>query len=140
MLVLFALTLREGVWSIRVDPPTNHGKLHVHIWRKKGRGTYSWNDDGSRHDKCRFPNSENDIKAAKRLAAKHLGIPESHLSFITMLSGVKYVEIHVHNSHAESPDGNDDHVVLDVEIRAEVALLRGRGGRIHVLVIARDQP
>ena len=81
---------KDGPWTIRVDRP--HGdqpyhRRHVHISRKGLKGAYSWNEDGSRHDKHRFPPTAQSIVAAKRYAAEALGIDSGSLSFITSISG-----------------------------------------------------
>lgn len=77
------LTLREGPWIIHIHGPhTAKGHRHIHMKRRKLDGEYSWNIDGTRHDEHRFPKTENSIKAAKKMAAKHLGIDPSILHFI----------------------------------------------------------
>jgi hypothetical protein len=82
--VLFACWVSEGKWEIRVDHQhLPDGKRHVHI-RKRGRkGEYSWNEDGSRHDKHRFPVSESMIGKAKKIAADRLSVPIDSLKFLT---------------------------------------------------------
>ncbi len=82
--LLFALWIKEGMWKVRVDraqPPW--GKLHVHIRRGRGaKGEYSWNEDGSRHDKHKFPVSEDMIGKAKEIAAERLKVPKECLKFL----------------------------------------------------------
>ena len=81
---------KDGSWTIRVDAP--HGnqpyhRRHVHICKKGLKGAYPWNEDGTRHDKHRFPPSEQSIVAAKRYAAEALGVDADSLSLITSISG-----------------------------------------------------
>lgn len=83
--LLCCLIRRDGDWTIRVDPPhgpQEHHRKHVHIKKRGLQGEYSWNMDGSRHDKHRFPPSEACISAARRHAALALGIPVASLSFL----------------------------------------------------------
>jgi len=134
--VLFALTLREGAWIIQIHGPhVAQGKRHVHITTKKLRGKYSWNVDGSRHDKHRFPDSENAIKAAKRLAAKHLGIPEQQLSMLSMLPSATVIEIHIDSDQPIDREADVVLVALHPEVVAQVAILGGRGGRVYVVLL-----
>ncbi len=82
--MLFALTLKEGPWCIRIDGPHSaEGQRHIHLTRSRLRGEYSWNVDGSRHDEHRFPESGKALKAAKRVAAAHLNVPESRLALLS---------------------------------------------------------
>ncbi len=136
MRVLFALTLREGAWIIQIHGPhVAEGKRHVHITTKKVRGTYSWNVDGSRHDKHRFPKSENAIKAAKRLAANHLGIPERQLSFLTTLPSAEVIEIHIDSDQPVGQKADVVIVALHPEVVTQVAFLGGRAGRVYVALL-----
>lgn len=77
--------MQHGEWEIRLD--AQHiagGKRHIHVRRRKKRkGEYSWNDDGTRHDKHKFPVNEDMIGQAKVIAAEKLGIPISSLEFLT---------------------------------------------------------
>ena len=72
---------------MRIDGPHQpNGKRHVHVRRKRGRkGEYSWNEDGSRHDKHKFPVNEGMIEKAKDIAASKLGVPIGSLQFLTGL-------------------------------------------------------
>ena len=88
--LLYCLQKKVGDWTIRIDQP--HGqrqfnRKHVHISKKGLPGEYSWNEDGTRHDKLRFPASGQCIEAAKRHASTALGIPVSSLQFLTAESG-----------------------------------------------------
>jgi hypothetical protein len=60
---------------------------HIHIDRRGLGGRYSWNVDGSRHDKHSFPKSEKWIERAKALAAPRLGVPVSTLQFLAGVGG-----------------------------------------------------
>lgn len=77
-------------WLVRVDSKhgdKNYHRKHVHISKKGIRGEYSWNVDGTRHDKHNFPKNEKSIEKAKELAANALSVPVSSLAFITAISG-----------------------------------------------------
>ena len=88
--ILCCLISKIGDWTIRVDSPHGsaaHSKKHVHITKKKLKGEYSWNIDGTRHDEHRFPATEKSIAKAKEHAASALGVPVSSLSFIVAEPG-----------------------------------------------------
>jgi len=77
------LTVKKGPWEIRIDSPhVASGSKHIHISCIKLDGEYSWNIDGTRHDRHKFPGDEKWIKKAKYLASVHLGVPESTLQLI----------------------------------------------------------
>ncbi|EGU4189944.1 hypothetical protein HWU03_004149 [Vibrio parahaemolyticus] len=95
--VLHAQIANHKGWSVRVD--SRHGdkdyhRKHVHISKKGIKGEYSWNDDGTRHDKHNFPNNEKSIGKAKKLAADALSVPVSSLEFITAISGGIWYKFH----------------------------------------------
>lgn len=81
----FACWVSNGEWEIRLDGPHQpSGERHIHIRRKRGsKGEYSWNADGSRHDKHRFPISEGMIGKAKEIAAEKLRVQVDSLAFLT---------------------------------------------------------
>jgi hypothetical protein len=86
----FFLTTRVGDWTIRIDGA--HGtdpsaRRHVHIIKRRKKGEWSWNEDGTRHDKRRFPVSSDCIAAAKRHASEVLNVPIDSLQFICAESG-----------------------------------------------------
>lgn len=85
--IFFACWVSTGEWEVRLDGPHQpNGKRHVHVRRKRGRkGEYSWNEDGSRHDKYKFPVNEGMIGKAKDIAASKLGIPIGSLELLTGL-------------------------------------------------------
>ncbi|WP_319557686.1 DUF6367 family protein [Thiomicrorhabdus sp.] len=87
MPIFLACWVAEGEWEVRVDGPHQaNGQRHVHIRRKRGRkGEYSWNADGSRHDKHRFPVNEGMITRAKVIAAGKLRVPVDSLQMLTNL-------------------------------------------------------
>ena len=88
--LLYCSTKSSGDWTIRVDQPhgsKHYHRKHVHVAKKGLAGEYSWNIDGTRHDKKNFPVSEKCISAAKQHAASALRIPISSLQFITAESG-----------------------------------------------------
>lgn len=94
-IILHSLIIKTGSWTIRIDPP--HGDKeydykHVHILKKRLNGEYSWNEDGSRHDKHKFPNQEKYIEKAKELAAKALNLPTGTFQLITINKGkIRYI-------------------------------------------------
>jgi hypothetical protein len=96
--MFFACWVSQGEWEIRVDVPRQpKGQRHVHIRRRKNRkGEYSWNEDGSRHDKHRFPVSEGMIGKAKEIAARKLRVPVGSLEMLTGLPRGGHVGI-THN-------------------------------------------
>lgn len=85
--IFFACWVSTGEWEVRLDGAHQPiGKRHVHVRRKRGRkGEYSWNEDGSRHDKHKFPANEGMIVKAKEIAANNLRVPISSLSFLNVL-------------------------------------------------------
>lgn len=88
--------MKVGPWRIRIDKrhgPEAHHQEHVHISRNGLKGEYSWNKDGTRHDKHRFPASEQQINRAKELAASTLNIPQSTLQFVTAIDGGTRVSV-----------------------------------------------
>ena len=104
--ILMFLTLREGPWTIHIHGPrTAEGHRHIHIKRKKLGGEYSWNIDGKRHDKHRFPKTDNSIKAAKELAAKHLGIDSSILHFI-VAEPIVHMELFIEKEQSQPKGGH----------------------------------
>lgn len=85
--IFLAYWMREGEWEVRIDGPhIPEGQRHIHIRRKSGRkGEFAWNKDGSRHDKGKFPKSEEMIGRAKEIAARKLGVPIDSLQFLSCL-------------------------------------------------------
>jgi len=85
--IFFACWVSIGEWEVRLEGPhQSDGMRHVHVRRKRRRkGEYSWNEDGSRHDKHKFPANEKMIGKAKEIAANKLGVPVSSLSFLSGL-------------------------------------------------------
>ena len=86
----YSTTTKVGPWRVRVDKAhgrEGHHQEHVHISRIGIKGEYSWNSDGSRHDKHKFPNSQRGIAKAKRIAAEALNVPHTSLQFVTSLTG-----------------------------------------------------
>jgi hypothetical protein len=84
--LLLAYWVRDGEWEVRIDGPHINpplGQRHVHIRKRRGsKGEYSWNSDGTQHDKGNFPKNEKDIEAAKRIAADRLKINANTLKFM----------------------------------------------------------
>lgn len=95
--IFFASNAKVGKWIVRVDKPRTSNKydqLHVHVTRSKLKGEYSWNLDGSRHDKHRFPTNEHGIVKAKELAAEALNAPVHTLQLLTVLPDRFRLSIH----------------------------------------------
>lgn len=112
--------MKAGPWRIRIDKrhgPEAHHQEHVHISRNGLKGEYSWNKDGTRHDKHRFPTSEQQINRAKELAASALNIPQSTLQFITAINGGARVSV------SAVPDSARARSVLSVYIRLDQRLV-----------------
>lgn len=96
IVTFFCFAHQIGSWNIRIHSP--HGNVpnaqrHVHITKRGLGGEYSWNIDGTRHDNHRFPQNDQCIKAAKKHAAKSLGIPIYELHFIVQLPGKHRVSV-----------------------------------------------
>lgn len=85
--IFYACWMTRGQWEIRVDSRhQDRGHTHIHIRRRRNaKGEFSWNADGTRHDKHRFPVSEAMIGKAKEIAANELKIPITSLEFLTGL-------------------------------------------------------
>ena len=84
------LIQKEGDWTVRLDSPhgpKDYHKRHVHIEKRGLAGAYSWNIDGTRHDRHRFPASEKCIEAAKDKAARVLRVPVDSLEFVVSERG-----------------------------------------------------
>ncbi len=87
---------QDGPWMIRVDKQLGDGRhhqRHVHVTHKRLKGEYSWNADGTRHDKGRFPESEKHIMKARELASEKLGIPETSLQFLIQEEGGNTINV-----------------------------------------------
>jgi uncharacterized protein DUF6367 len=67
-------------WSLRLDPqrPEMKQQRHVHVAKSKyinsKTNQFSWNQDGTRHDRKTFCKSKNGIETAKRIAGDALGV------------------------------------------------------------------
>ena len=94
-------TKELGQWRIKIHGP--HGaksfnQKHVHLWRKGLNGEYSWNIDRSRHDKHRFPASDQQMKRAKEIASKALRIPIGTLQLLVAVPGGSRIAVQVIDS------------------------------------------
>jgi len=100
-IIIHKLIKNTGSWTIRIDSPhgnEDYHQRHVHITKKKLSGEYSWNEDGSRHDKHKFPTFERYIKKAISLAENELNISKGTLKFITINSGKVFYSVEsIHN-------------------------------------------
>jgi hypothetical protein len=103
--LFFCFWTRQAEWEFVVHGPhTDKGRDHFHVRRFRNRkGEYSWNIDGSRRDKGKFPENETGIVRAKEIAAQHLKVEPSVLTLVTSFS---YPE-HVHVISPYDPDPHD---------------------------------
>jgi len=106
-------------WTVRLDAP--HGNApnaqrHVHITRRKLGGEYSWNIDGSRHDRHRFPLNEKCIKRAKEIAASRLRIPITALQLATAFEGGARITVAETGRKPGEPFTYRSHVGVDYYI------------------------
>lgn len=136
MLQYFAyLEAPRGLWRIRVDKPQGdglHHQRHVHIWRKDHDGVYSWNEDGTRHDKAKFPNSERYLLKAKSIAAEHLKVGPESLQFVLQVSGRSLV-----TGYTDAPEGERPRKIYGGYIRVNehlIILETEQGGACFVVL------
>ena len=82
--IVLAFWIRAGEWEYQIHSPHGgQGQKHIHVRRKRKRtGEYSWNLDGSRHDKGKFPAGEQGIERAKGIASERIGVTKDSLQFI----------------------------------------------------------
>ena len=136
-LLLFGVR-QDGGWTIRVDRPHGTNKWdqkHVHVRRKKVKGEFSWNADGSRHDKGKFPASERWINRAKELAADALGVGASSLSLVTLIEGI--ARLYVRSNHAVE---RRSLTTLNMYVRKNhvAVILASQAGLVVVILPASD--
>ena len=96
LVILQILTTQIGDWTISVHPrhgSKDHDKKHVHVKKRGMKGEYSWNEDGTRHDKHRFPGAEQCFNRARDLAASALNVPANTLQLITGFEGGVFVSV-----------------------------------------------
>jgi hypothetical protein len=87
---------RTGEWEFVVHGANTSTKTqrHVHVRRiRKRKGEYSWNIDGTRHDKREFPESEGDIKRAKEIAGARLKMDPNIFTFVTAFGPDDHVHV-----------------------------------------------
>lgn len=94
-------------WSYRVDGehPQMKQQRHVHVAKSKDinakSNQFSWNKDGSRHDKLTFSKSEKGIETAKQIAGATLGIQSTVFESINLASRLIFLcEAFTENSSA----------------------------------------
>lgn len=102
--IIQILTTRIGDWTIAIHPrhgSKDHDKKHIHIKKRGLKGEYSWNENGTRHDKHRFPREEQCIKRAKELAASALNVSIDTLELITAFGGGVFISAqeNLHTNH-----------------------------------------
>ncbi|MCC8538915.1 DUF6367 family protein [Xanthomonas axonopodis pv. poinsettiicola] len=133
--VCYTPATQKGPWSIRIDKPHGreaHHQEHVHITRKGLKGEYSWNKDGTRHDKHRFPASEQNIAAAKRLASGALNVSAASLQFLAAAESSCTVSV------SESPPAARARSLLSVYVHRQERLIL-LGSASGALVAVRDE-
>lgn len=94
--IIKLLTIQDGDWTIIIHPrhgSKDYDKKHVHISKRLMKGEYSWNIDGTRHDRHKFPKSEQCINRAKALAANALKISPKNLQYLSNFDGGVFVHI-----------------------------------------------
>lgn len=129
------LAMKVGPWRVRVDQrhgKDSHHKRHVHISRNGLKGEYSWNEDGTRHDKHRFPATEQQISRAKEIAAEALKVPQNTLQLITAIGGGTRVSVSSLTTGARARS------VLSIYVRTSqhLVLLGSRDGLVIVVSAA----
>lgn len=120
--ILCCHSKRIGDWTIRIDSPHGsppHYQRHVHVSKKGLSGKYSWNIDGSPHDKHKFPTNERCIKAAKEHAASALGVPMFTLKLLDVILGGARISVRSNGtSKSESLPVFNDYVRVRLSLVA----------------------
>ena len=83
--IVSIVTRIAGPWRITIHPQHGnaaHARRHVHIARKGIKGEYSWNIDGTPHDRHGFPDDLAQVEAAKEHAATALKIDKGDLTYL----------------------------------------------------------
>lgn len=86
----------NGPYRIRIDPAGRGwggARRHAHVTKRGEKWECTWNEDGSRHDKRRFPTSEGAIQGAKAVAADVLGIDINVMQLVTGIEGGQRIAI-----------------------------------------------
>lgn len=129
------LIVYDGRWKIRVDKQLgdgSHHQRHVHVTRKGLKGEYSWNVDGTRHDKSCSPVSEEQIDKARELASKALNVPIEKLQFITMEKGGNIVSV---LSQYKSVDRERRLFYMYIRVKEQIIIFGTSEGEIVILVV-----
>ena len=132
----YYMIVHDGQWNIRVDQQLGDGRhhqRHVHVTRKGLKGEYSWNVDGTRHDKSHFPASEEQIGKARELASKALNVPMAKLQFITMENGGNFVSI-------ESVGRERRVFSMYIRVKEQIIIFGTSEGGIVILVMEYNAP
>lgn len=130
--IIQALVTEIGDWTISIHPrhgKSEHNRKHVHVRKRGVKGEYSWNDDGTRHDKHRFPKSEQAIIRAKELAAEALKISSSVLHFLVETDGGVYIDVKIEKIAGEEGDGFRHYV----RVGEDAYLFEGPNGLIILI-------
>lgn len=131
--VLLHFAYKVGGWSVRLDSrhgAAEHHKKHVHLTCKNLGGEYSWNIDGTRHDKRRFPLAGQKLKRAKQIAAEALGVSESLLQFVTSAPG----GARIHLSSIDSSGKRKTTFSWYVRVKDELVILTAPHGLLFVML------
>lgn len=127
----------KGGWKVRIDPPRGgrpNAQRHVHISRRKLGGEYSWNADGTRHDKGRFPPNEKHIKRAKEIASEHLRVSIEILQLIVGFKGGFRLAIEEESRKVGEPFTYRSHIGVDYHV-----VLLGCGEDLVIVTNANDE-
>jgi hypothetical protein len=121
-------------WSVRIDRPHSgpHAQKHVHVFHRNLKGEYSWNIDGTRHDKHKFPASEQQIGRAKELGSQALNVPVSTLQFLTAVRGGHRITI----STNHKGDSQRPRMSTYVRKNEHLVLLESQTGFLVVVIAA----
>jgi len=95
-IIFHYLTTQKGDWNISVHSPhgdKDYHMKHVHVMKRGEKGEYSWNIDGTRHDKHKFPKNEKYIVRAKKIAAEALGISPGILQLVTVADNYSWYKV-----------------------------------------------
>jgi hypothetical protein len=129
------LVIADGPWRIRIDKQQGDGRCHqrhIHVTREGQKGECSWNVDGTRHDKRRFPTAEKQIHKARELASEHLGVPVDKLQFILEKKGGNFFTILSLN---ESPNRGRRVFSAYIRVRESLIVLGTDAGGMAIVIL-----
>lgn len=97
------ITKIAGPWRITIHPQhgnATHAQRHVHIVRQDIKGEYSWNVDGTPHDRHKFPQDLAQVQAAKEHAATALKIDIGDLTYLFRIEPQNRISIRTVCDHS----------------------------------------